>query len=54
MSKRYYSGVVAVPATGQATPVCTVGPAGCMIVPDSAVYIGGPDVTPSTGLPVDI
>lgn len=53
---RYYSGAVTVPASGAAVPVCNVGVIGCILNdPTSAgtqIWVGGPDVTPGHGLPV--
>lgn len=51
---QYYTGQVDMPSDGSAVPVCSVGPSG-IIVSTSAqgqVYVGGSDVTPSTGLPI--
>lgn len=49
---QYYSGQVNVPAGGAAVPVCSAGTGGCLIsnAGNKGVYVGGPDVTPDTGL----
>jgi hypothetical protein len=54
---RYYSGLVTLPADGSAVPVCRAGEAGVLVhnepAGSAAVYLGGPDVTPATGLELD-
>lgn len=53
---QYYSGIVQVPGDGTVVPVCRVSAGGC-VVDDPAgmgsVFVGGPDVTTTTGLELD-
>jgi hypothetical protein len=52
---RYYTGQVPLPAGGAAVPVCRVGPNGCIVYDQAGggtTYVGGPDVTTATGLPL--
>jgi hypothetical protein len=56
MAPQYYTGTVAVPASGAAVPVCRVGPGGCLVIDTTggggSTFVGGPDVTPATGMPI--
>jgi hypothetical protein len=52
MSYEYHSGQAAIPPSGAAVPVCTVGGNGCLVVASNTAWIGGPDVTLNNGVPL--
>jgi hypothetical protein len=52
---RFYTGAVTLPSDGSPVALCPAGEAGALVAnpPGGAdIWVGGPDVTPDTGLPV--